>query len=246
MTENDNDMLRRMLTGAEAIRQRQASDERAAPARPARPVQPPHAAEVRVSEEPVAPAWTQSALQRAHPVRQVPPARRTRHVRIDADMDAYSFGGLLFAEFSGFVLWGALWLVNGFFTALVVAQLVQWVVVGVNSFATTVLGFPLALALPAAVGWAIGVVVHLVIASIEIHLWRSGRRSTYPTIVAVGTIDVLTSALGLQALGRAWGLPVDGLPYVIAYTILAEAIAIFPERRMVEHALAIRRMVRRN
>jgi len=163
---------------------------------------------------------------------------------MEADLTAYQFAGLLLAEFSGFALWGILWLINGFFTALVVAPLAQRIVGGISAFAG-IIGFEVSFALSTPLAWGVGLVAHLAIASIEVHLWRSARQSTYPTILAVGTVDVLTSALGIQVLARTWGLPADGLPAYIAYTVAAEGIAIFPERRMIEHASAIRHMLRR-
>ncbi len=122
------------------------------------------------------------------------------------------------AELAAATLWAALWLANGYFTVTYLQSL------GIAPW------------------W--GVLAHLVISLIEQHLHRSRRRSSYPLVIAVGTFDVYTSALGLLALLTSWGVPLDGLALLTAATVLAEGIAIAPEPQLVDHIAAVRRYVR--
>ncbi len=122
------------------------------------------------------------------------------------------------AELAAATLWAALWLANGYFTVSFLSAL--------------------------GIAWWWGCLAHLVISLIEQHLWRSRRRSAYPLVIAVGTLDVYTSAFGLLSLFAAWGVPLDGFVLLGAVTVLAEGIAIAPEPQLVDHLVAIRRYVR--
>lgn len=175
------------------------------------------------------------------PLRPVSSQQRLR----EALQRDYEFGTLLLAEFATLVLWLIFWLANGFFTALFVHAWALRLVDGLNGFLAQSVGVDFSLTLSSSTAWGLGACLHLMISLIELHLWRSGRRSTYLTIIAVGIFDVFTSAWGISALAKAWGLPGTGLAWIVLYVLLAEAIALFPERRMVDHGMALWIMLQR-
>jgi hypothetical protein len=170
--------------------------------------------------------------------------RRAQHRVFDAVRQGYEFGGLLLAEFAAFLIWFVFWLANGFFTALFVQAVALQLVGGLNRFIASAITPDFQLTLSVTAAWGIGGLMHLIVTLIELHLWRSGRRSTYPLILAVGVFDVYTSTRGIQALAAAWSLPTTGWVWLLLYVILAEGIALFPERRMIDHGTAIWLMLR--
>lgn len=111
------------------------------------------------------------------------------------------------------LLFALAWLLNGYFTALAVVTLGG--------------------------DWVIGVSVHLLITAVElttVFVAPTLRAVQTPgavvlviwlIVLAVGTGDTLSSALGLTAWGLALGLP-GGLFLTIGSTLLAEVIAFLP------------------
>ncbi len=176
--------------------------------------------------------------------RSLRPVRSQQRVREALQRD-YEFGTLLLAEFATLVLWLIFWLANGFFTALFVHAWSLRLVDGLNRFLAQSVALDFSFTLSSSTAWGLGACLHLMISLIELHLWRSGRRVTYFTIIAVGIFDVFTSAWGIHALARAWGLPGTGLAWIVLYVLLAEAIALLPERRIVDHGLALWMMLQR-
>jgi hypothetical protein len=183
--------------------------------------------------------------QRAQSAARPLTPRRAQQRVFTAIRQGYEFGGLLLAEFAALVIWLVFWLANGFFTALFVQIVALQLVDGLNRFIAGTIAPDVQLALSVTAAWGLGGLMHVIVTLIELHLWRSGRRSTYPLILAVGIFDVYTSTRGIQALAAVWSLPTSGWVWLLLYVGLAEAIALFPERRMVDHGTAIWLMLRR-
>jgi hypothetical protein len=127
------------------------------------------------------------------------------------------------------LLFALAWLLNGYFTALAVVTLGG--------------------------DWVIGVSVHLLITAVElttVFVAPALRAVQAPgavvlviwlIVLAVGTGDTLSSALGLTAWGLALGLP-DGLFLTIGSTLLAEMIAFLPEPMLVWIIAALVRVLK--
>ncbi len=187
------------------------------------------------------PSVVRAGTTTTRPFRPVHSQQRVR----EALQRDYEFGTLLLAEFATLVLWLIFWLANGFFTALFVHAWALRLVDGLNRFLAQSVALDFSFTLSSSTAWGLGACLHLMISLIELHLWRSGRRVTYFTIIVVGIFDVFTSAWGIHALAGAWGLPGTGLAWIVLYVLLAEAIALLPERRMVDHGLALWMMLQR-
>lgn len=121
------------------------------------------------------------------------------------------------------------WLLNGFFTARIVAALQG--------------------------SWAMGLTVHLVITAVELTTvfaapaLRAVRAPgwvhlvIWAIVLPIGVFDTLTSALGLLEWGLALGLPL-GLSLIIGATIGALLIAFLPEPMLVWLTAALLRVLR--
>lgn len=147
----------------------------------------------------------------------------------------YNRAGLALAVFAALCFFGALWGVNGYFTARTVRS------VGLVLFG-------------AAVSWGTGWLVHVVISVIEHHLWRlrhavSGAPLTvvvgvFALIILVGVLDVLTSTFAFLLLFASFGLPIADPTVRFSSVVLAEVIAIIPEPIIVWLIVALWRVVR--
>lgn len=133
----------------------------------------------------------------------------------------YAHGGSTAAEIAGAVVWLALWFLNGAMT--------------------------IALALSLGLPWWLGAGGHVVISVVEQHGRRSQRWSMRLLILLFGFVDVLSSALGIQAFLTTRGAPsgADTWLAAVVYTVLAEFIAIAPEPFLVGHLFALWRLMLR-
>jgi len=147
----------------------------------------------------------------------------------------YNRVGLALAIFAALCFFCALWGVNGYFTARTIRSI----------------GYHFHLA---SVSWGIGWLVHVVVSLIEHHLWRLREAIgnaprfvlviVYCLIIAVGILDVLTSALAFLALFDAIGAPILDRSVLVISTLLAEVIAIIPESIIIWLIVALWRVVK--
>jgi hypothetical protein len=147
----------------------------------------------------------------------------------------YNRVGLALSILAALCFFLALWGLNGFFTA------------------RTVVGLGISLNI-AALSWGAGWLVHIVVSLIEHHLWRLRRAvagapgfvllGVYGLIIAVGVIDVLTSAIAFLYLFETVGLSAMDSTLRLISTVLAEVIAILPEPTIVWLSVALWRVVK--
>ncbi len=141
--------------------------------------------------------------------------------------NAYEYGGLIAALILTLVLWFALWIGNGYFSA----------------------AFLHAYAVP----WGYGALAHLIVSTIEHHLWRARdyvddtdwrvmRWGVYGMILLVGTYDVGTSFVGVLGAAESRGIGTSVSIQAVAF-VAAFGIAIAPEPLMILTWRAIRRVV---
>jgi hypothetical protein len=172
-------------------------------------------AAVSEAEAPAARPARRPAVRRPAP----PPALRT--YQRGRSLSGIAIIGLIF---------GAAWLLNGYFTAQIIVDLGgSWRLGAATHLVTTVIELTTVFVTPAlrrvrAPGW-----VHLVIWAI---------------VLPFGTLDTLTSALGFIAWGLAWGVPI-GLSLHVSTTGLALIIAFLPEPMLVWLTAALLRVIRR-
>lgn len=149
----------------------------------------------------------------------------------------YNKSGVIAVAVVALLLFVAVWLLNGYFTARTAA--------GVGG----ALGWPW-------LTWGVGWCIHLVISVCEQHAWKvpsyvrsiSALADVYPYIllcmwaiaVIVGSLDTLTTAVGLVDLLR-----IESWSGVVWCVILAEAAAVLPEPLIVGLALFLYQVRRR-
>lgn len=138
----------------------------------------------------------------------------------------YRLVGLVISLVCALVVFLAVWFINGFTTG--------WAVVGVlTALASLINRVFHEHAFVATTGWlwafwAIGMIVHFAVSTIEQHLWRLGNRKFYPLIFVVGFIDTFTASLGVLAFLNMAGVYGD-LGLRVLATLLGNIIAILPE-----------------
>jgi hypothetical protein len=147
----------------------------------------------------------------------------------------YNRVGLALAIFAALCFFGALWGVNGYFTARTVRTVGHFLQVS-------------------SLSWGSGWLTHIVISLIEQHLWRLREAvsnaprfvlvGVYCLIVGVGIVDVLTSAIAFLLLFSSLGLSLTDPTVRFVSVVLAEIIAIIPEPIIVWLVVALWRVIR--
>jgi hypothetical protein len=146
----------------------------------------------------------------------------------------YNRIGLALAIFAALCLFCALWGLNGYFTSRTVRSI----------------GMLLRLE---GVSWGAGWLVHVIISLIEHHLHRLRAAlghaprllvvGVYCLIIAVGVLDVLTSALAFLLLFSSLGMSPTDPSVRFLCVVLSEIIAIIPEPLIVWLAVALWQVV---
>ncbi|HEU4322933.1 MAG TPA: hypothetical protein VFS21_07255 [Roseiflexaceae bacterium] len=175
--------------------------------------------------------------------------QRQRLQRAEADiataMQTYEHAGLIIAEVAAFILWLIPWALNLFFTALFVQGIASRLVVALSSVITSVSPEIPRFGLSPVSAWCIGILAHLMISSVEIHLWRSGRWGDYPVIIGISVLDVMTTVLGVIAFALSLGLAVDSFLARLLSTVISMTVALVPEKRLIQHAVGVYVLLRR-
>lgn len=154
-----------------------------------------------------------------------------------AARDTYNRGGVIAASCVGLAIFLSLWLLNGYFTARTAAGLGRFYAVPWLT-------------------WGAGWCIHLIISVAEQHSWKIPHyAASIPALrdvlgylvlcmwfiaVAVGSADVLTTAVGLIDFFGAVSFTAQ-----IVCVILAELIAVLPEPLIVGLVILLYRLIRR-
>lgn len=158
--------------------------------------------------------------------------------------------GRLLAEFSAAFWWLLFWIFNGGCTAVSFAAAAQWL--AGRFYAAPPVWVSYWLMVPA------GIVVHLMISSIEQHLWQtdteptgtvSERLAAMPRLrtaeaVIIGSLDSVTTSrticLILIALGAAPSMTLN-----VISAMVGTAMALVPEPMLRYHGVSLKTLVRR-
>jgi hypothetical protein len=156
----------------------------------------------------------------------------------------YRHGGRLFAEFSAVFWWFLFWAFNGGCTALSFATAAQWF--GGKFYVTSPDWLSYWLMVPA------GIIVHLMISTMEQHLWQSGRANGTPgeriaalsklriaEAVTVGSIDSLTTSWTIYLILIVLGATPSMMLNMIA-ALLGTAMALVPEPMLRYHGVGLK------
>lgn len=164
---------------------------------------------------------------------------------------AYDQGGRVLAELSATSVWSLLWLFNGGCTAVAVAAFAQWLA-GKITHGQPPFWVSYWLMIP------VGVVVHIIVSSIEQHLWRSGEAlaETYreriealfqsvrtAEAVGIGAFDAGTTSFTVRLLAWFFGAP-NTLATTVWSAIIGTFVALVAEPMVRYHGARLRALVR--
>lgn len=161
----------------------------------------------------------------------------------------YRHGGRLFAEFGAVFWWFLFWLFNGGCTALSIAAAAQWV--GGRFYTTLPDWLSYWLMVP------VGIILHLMISSMEQHIWQSGQATgsareriaslsklRITEAVIVGSIDSLTTARTIRLILVVLGAPI-GFVLNIICALVGTAMALVPEPMLRYHGVSLKTLAGR-
>lgn len=161
----------------------------------------------------------------------------------------YRHGGRLFAEFSAVFWWFLFWAFNGGCTALSFAAAAQWL--GGKFYATLPDWLSYFVMVPA------GIIVHLMISTMEQHLWQSGQADGTPSeriaalsklriaeAVIVGSIDSVTTARTLVLIVLVLGAT-PSMQLNVICAVIGTAMALVPEPMLRYHGVSLKTLAGR-